>query len=132
MTPAASSTQAATQQSASPRADYFEQAIPQPYRVLGLRLLPLSLGRYRMMKRFDVAFVADGEAKMDEYDLLMGVFICSKRCDEFIRIANEGRVLDEIRKWSRRIMPRPWIGAIPFVGRRWRAKNDYNVLTAIE
>lgn len=131
MTPAASSTQAATQQKASPKADYFEQAIPQPYRILGLPLRPLSLGRYRLMKRFDVAFVADGEAKMEEYDLLMGLFICSMRCDEFIRIANEGRICAEVRKWSRRIMPHPWIGFIPWIAPRWRTKNDYNVLTAI-
>jgi len=59
-------------------------ALPDPYRILGLRLLPLSLGRYRLLQRFGCAFVSDTESSATVEDLLLGLVICSMRVREFV------------------------------------------------
>jgi len=82
--------------------DYFSAAVPEPYRILGLRLLPLSLGRYRLMRRFGVAFVLDGEEKAGIQDLLLGVLICSMRCDEFLPFLKTKDFTRKLRRWGRR------------------------------
>jgi hypothetical protein len=106
--------------------DYFSRCIPEPYRILGLQLLPLSLGRYRLLKRFNCAFVADDEASAEFGDLLLGVIICSLRCDEFLELVNSRRLEREIRRWSRKICPHPWIGCLPWIGKWWRARHSFN------
>ncbi len=113
--------------------DYFTRCIPEPFRVLGLQLLPLSLGRYRLLKRFECAFVADGEATAEIGDLLLGVIICSMRCDEFIALANSGGLEGEIRNWSKRACPHPLFGVLPFgIGKRWREKHSFNFIEKIQ
>lgn len=114
-----------------PSADYFSRVIPDPYRILGLQLLPLSLGRYRLLKRFNVAFVSDDESSAEIGDLLLGVLICSMPCAEFLELANSRNFHREVARWSRRILPNVWIGALPFFGKRWRAKHAFNVLEKI-
>ena len=86
-------------------ATIFQAAVPEPYRIFGLRLLPLSLGRYRLLKRFEVAFVAEGEATASMEDLLLGVLICSMRCEEFKAGVERGEwsVEAELRKWGKHI-----------------------------
>lgn len=111
-----------------PHADYFTDLVPEPYRILGLTLRPLSLGRYRLMRRFGVAFVDDDAAKADAGDLLLGVLICSMRCDEFLKFANSPGFAKEIRRWSRKIFPHPWICALPFgLGKWWRTKHAFDL-----
>lgn len=107
---------------ATPAPDYFKQVFPEPYRILGLRLLPLSVGRYRLLKRHECAFVAEGEASAGIPDLLIGVLICSMRVDEFNDFANSPQFAREIKRWSKRILPFSWLGALPWIGKRWRAK----------
>ncbi len=106
--------------------DYFPRCIPDPYRILGLQLLPLSLGRYRLLKRFDCAFVADGPAKADISDLLLGLVICSLRVEEFILMANAGQLAKEVCRWSRKACPHSWVGLIPWLGKWWRKKHSFN------
>lgn len=111
--------------------DYFSRAIPEPYRILGLQLLPLSVGRYRLLKRFEVAFVADGEANAGISDLLLGVLICSMRVDEFLRFSTSRHFQRDIRRWSKRIFPSVWICALPWFGKWWRRTRGFNVLEKI-
>lgn len=115
----------------------FAAAIPEPYQILGLRLLPLSLGRYRLLHRFNCAFVSDGEASASVPDLLLGVAICSLRCEEFLRTFETGEFFAFIKSWAKRIRAQPpWylrgkigrVVSVSFIGRRWRKKYSFDVI----
>jgi len=116
----------------------FTAAIPEPYQILGLRLLPLSLGRYRLLKRFDCAFVSETNTTATIGDLILGVLICSMRCDEFCAFYESPEFSREVRKWSNRIgaNPPPWlrnkiISASP-IGKRWRKKHSFNFIEKMQ
>jgi len=65
----------------------FEAAIPEPQTILGLRLLPLSLGRYQILKRFDCSFVADQDREISLEDvtgeLFFALLVCGLPVAEF-------------------------------------------------
>jgi hypothetical protein len=81
-------------------AAYFQAAIPEPYRIFGLRLLPLSLGRYRLLARFGCGFVADGEVQATMEDLLLGVLICSMRVKQFMEFIESPEAVSELKPWG--------------------------------
>ena len=83
-------------------AKYFEDIIPEAPRICGLQLKPLSIGRYRLMARFKVAFVSETETTATAGDLLMGVLICSMECEAFKRFAADKRFKKTLQKWGRR------------------------------
>lgn len=62
----------------------FKAAIPQPFRILGLPLKPLSIGRYRLLARFNCAFVSDEDRNATVEDLILGVLICSMTVQGFL------------------------------------------------
>ena len=109
-------------------AAYFNAAIPEPFRILGLTLKPLSLGRYRLLKRFDVAFVADEATKGGVSDLILGLLICSMRVDEFVTWANSKSFARDVRRWSRSLCRFPILGFLPWYGKRWREKHSFNIV----
>jgi hypothetical protein len=91
---------------------YFKAVVPEPFRILGLSLRPLSLGRYLLLKRFNCVFVAEevpqlqpGETLAEIYvgSLILGVFICSFRCDEFMALLESGRFMAEVEAWGNKI-----------------------------
>lgn len=85
-------------------ASYFKAAIPEPYRIFGLRLLPLSLGRYRLLERFHCAFVGPGEACATIQDLLLGILICSMPCREFLELIEDGKLFaKQLRRLGKRM-----------------------------
>jgi hypothetical protein len=86
----------------APHADYFTQIFQVPPLVCGRQLKPLSIGRYRMMSRFAVAFAADEERLATAGDLLMGVLICSMAVPEFMVFASQPNFKREVEKWGRR------------------------------
>ena len=81
--------------------DYFEQILPETPVVCGLRLKPLSIGRYRLMSRHKVAFVADSVSPATAGDLLMGVLICSMTCADFAAFVTDKHFQRELDRWSR-------------------------------
>lgn len=127
-------------------ADYFKAVVPEPFRILGRKLLPLSIGRYRLMKRFNVAFVADEAVSADVGDLLLGVLICSMSCEAFVAFADSNDFEPEIERWARKIRARPplflrWefstnkfkkfigiLASCSFYGRWWRKHNSFNIV----
>jgi hypothetical protein len=109
-------------------AAYFNAAFPEPFRILGLSLKPLSLGRYRLLKRFDCAFAAEDSRMPTFSDLILGLLICSMRCDEFLAWAESDNFMTDVRRWGRKVSPRPWVGKLPWVGRWWREKHSFNVI----
>ena len=103
-------------------ASYFEAIFPEPPIVCGLRLKPLSIGRYRLMARFKVAFVAEDETMATVRDLVWGALICSMDCRAFAVFSQSKKSDHEIRRWLRKFgffAPRyfQW----PFVG-QWLEK----------
>ncbi len=119
----------------------FKAAIPEPYQVLGLRLLPLSVGRYRLLKRFNVAFVADGDASAEMGDLILGVLICSMRCDEFLAFYESKEFTREVRRWASRIGANPpwylrgkWgrVISCTWIGRHWRINHSFNFVEKMQ
>jgi hypothetical protein len=84
-------------------ADYFEQIMPAPPIVCGRQLKCLSVGRYRLMSRFKVAFVSETTKIATAGDLLMGVLICSMSCDEFSEMVGQPDFKQQVQKWGRRM-----------------------------
>jgi len=81
----------------------FASAVPEPTTILGLRLLPLSLGRYRLLKRFGCSFVAEGFATASMDDLFLGLVICSLACGEFLELIESPHAGRELKRWGKRI-----------------------------
>ena len=83
--------------------DYFAQILPATPVVCGLQLKPLSIGRYRRMRRMNVAFVADNPQEVENTslvgDLLKGVLICSMSCSEFDEFISQKDSEKQIKKW---------------------------------
>jgi hypothetical protein len=82
---------------------YPNAALPQPVQILGLKLKPLSLGHVILMKRHDVAFVAESDAVAGIEDLIMGVLICSMTFDEWQKFEESEGLFNEITRWGRRV-----------------------------
>lgn len=85
-------------------AAYFKAAIPNPCVIFGVRLLPLSIGRYRLLKRFDCAFVSAGEETASFGDLALGIIICSMPVREFLELIDEPKkFMRQMKRFGRRI-----------------------------
>jgi len=65
-------------------AAYFKAAIPEPYRILGLKLKPFSLGHYFILRRFECSFVDDEKATATLEDLIFAVSVCSMSYKDFL------------------------------------------------
>jgi hypothetical protein len=104
-------------------ADYFDQIMPAPPAVCGRQLKVLSIGRYRLMSRFKVAFVAEREGVATAGDLLMGVLICSFSCEEFSEMVSTPNFKSQVQKWGRKMgfFP-PRCFSWPMVG-KWLHRN---------
>lgn len=83
-------------------AAYHKAAFPEPYQILGLKLKPLSLGRYRLLQRFNCAFVSEEETTAALDDLLIGILICSMTCRDFAEFMDQDNAEEEIKKWGER------------------------------
>ena len=84
----------------------FAATLPEPFTILGLRLLPLSLGRYRLLKRFDSPFVADEEKAITPdiltKELFFALLICGLPVEEFkILLANPEKLAREARRFGK-------------------------------
>lgn len=84
----------------------FQAALPEPHVILGLRLLPLSLGRYRLLKRFNSPFVSEEQEELSLNkicgELFFALLICGLRCDEFRSLMEAGRLEKEVKRWAKR------------------------------
>ncbi len=119
-------TRAATQTADAPpitvlnpiHADYFDSILPETPVICGLQLKPLSLGRYRLMARFKVAFVSDTTVKAHAGDLLMGCLICSMDCEDFVKFASQKDFKKECMRWGQKFgFYPPKLFSWPFIGR---------------
>lgn len=94
--------------------DYFNQVLPSPPVVCGKALKPLSVGRYRRMRRLNVAFVADEPKEVPPHtlvgDLLKGVLVCSLSCAEYDEFIQQSDVGEQIVKFAQQqgFLPEPY------------------------
>ena len=83
----------------------FKAAMPEPHTVLGLRLLPLSIGRYRLLKRFNSPFVSEDDVEMSLNsivgELVFALIVCGLRCDEFENLIDTGKIEKECRRFNK-------------------------------
>ena len=82
--------------------DYANAFVPEPFRILGLRLKPFSLGHYLLLRRFNCAFVQDepGSATVD--DLVLGVLICSLSQSAFLQFIEQKDFLKQMAAWGKK------------------------------
>jgi hypothetical protein len=86
-----------------PASPYAHAAIPDPFRILGLRLQPFSLGHLLLLQRFDCAFLADTPTTATKADLILGVLVCSMRPVEFLDFLESPSFVREVATWGKKI-----------------------------
>jgi hypothetical protein len=74
--------------------------LPDPVRVLGVPLRPLSLGSVLILRKLANRFIIGGPADLG--DLLTGIFVCSRPMEE----AKAGLASGEAMRWSKQLAGR--------------------------
>lgn len=64
-------------------------------------------------------------------DLIIGVLICSMRCEEFLEFIESPDFSKQVRAWGKKVTSSPIIGRIPFLGKAWRRHHGFNVIEKI-
>ncbi|MDD5351531.1 MAG: hypothetical protein PHQ12_15065 [Chthoniobacteraceae bacterium] len=93
---------------------YAFAAIPDPYRILGLRLRPFSLGHWLLMQRFSCSFATQPNtptlhhsttpsAAASRDDCLLGILICSMRHADFLAFIEQKDCFKQITKWGKKV-----------------------------
>ncbi len=70
---------------------------PEPYRILGLKLLPFSLGHYFILTRHGCAFVSDSLKGATRADLTLACLVCSMTYEQWREFSNP----DPMSFWER-------------------------------
>lgn len=65
----------------------FIASQPEPYRVLGLKLRPFSLGHYFILTRHGCAFVADSVHAASRKDLILACLVCSMTYEQWLEFS---------------------------------------------
>jgi hypothetical protein len=64
-------------------------------------------------------------------DLIIGILICSMRCEEFLEFIESKDFAKEVRRWGKKVTSSPILGRIPFFGKWWRKNHGFNVIEKI-
>jgi len=76
---------------------YVSAIIPEPYTICGLRLKPFCLGHYLLMKKFQVSYANDSEARTNPVELvkdfLLALVICSLSYEEFLEAVTTDKLM---------------------------------------
>lgn len=83
-----------------PAGDYFDLIHPVCPVICGRRLKPLSLTRYKSLKRLKVAFVSDEPVVATARDLMIGVLVCSSTAAEFAEMLASDSFEAELDRWA--------------------------------
>jgi hypothetical protein len=81
--------------------DYFASAAPEPWRILGHTLLPLSAGHLILLHRVESAFVSGEQPLFD--DLALSVFICSRPYDETLAAWDSPAYPKYLKRWQKQV-----------------------------
>lgn len=74
---------------------------PTPHTILGLRLLPLTLGHYSLFEFLELAWVTGGDVEWN--DLALGVAICAVPFAEAKRMIYDPGTERVLRDWAERL-----------------------------
>ncbi len=103
--------------------NYFSAAYPEPWQVLGVKLLPFSFGHYIKLHRLGCAFVAETEQPATIGDLLLGIVVCSMR-------SNPDPEQDPFWQWLHRDKPEGLFAKLRWIIRRHKmTPAEYEILT---
>lgn len=92
-------------------ADYYKARIPEPVRILGLKLRPFALGHLVLLHRIESYFVGASETLTYE-DLALSVLICSLPYKEALE-ALEDKDLDRfMRRWVAKLTGRGFLATL--------------------
>lgn len=88
-------------------AGYYRAAIPEPFNILGKRLLPLSLGHITTLSRLDSPFFSETKQPVAVGDLALAVAVCSLDYEAGVRLVQSPETPTRMRKWGRRLCNHP-------------------------
>ena len=94
-------------------AAYLQAAIPEPYRILGIRLRSFSIGHLFLLHRHGCNFITAAKPPWID-DLILGILVCGLSYEEGVSIFNDQSATDtQIAKWRKTCLVRRFFG-IPF------------------
>lgn len=79
---------------------FLKAAIPEPFTILGKRLLPFSLGHELLLQRFDSPFALESKETPILADLFTAVWICSHDFDTAVARFWLQETQDEMAAWG--------------------------------
>lgn len=85
---------------------YYEAHVPEPFRILGQKLKPLSLGHRILLQRIESAYIIGGTFSID--DLVASVFICSRTYEEGLDALDDPDVSKFMLRWWNQLTKRSW------------------------
>lgn len=81
---------------------YYSAVIPEPVLVLGLPLLPLSLGHLILLNRMESAFVIGGQPTFQ--DLAVSVAICAQRYEDALASLSDPDLPTFMHRWHEKLV----------------------------
>lgn len=89
-------------------ADIFKAVAPDRWQILGLKLIPFSLGHLVLLHRFDSAFIGGDPDPNPFTDLALAVFICSRTYEQALDDLNDPTLSREMHRWARKCTGKTW------------------------
>ena len=84
-------------------ASYIKAAIPEPHTILGRKLRPFCVGHYKILSRFDCAYVSEKSAQASREDLIFAVLVCSMRPKEFLEFIEQADFEKQLKGWGKKV-----------------------------
>lgn len=80
--------------------NYFDAQVPEPWQILGLKLLPFSVGHFVILSKLD-SFAVNPNVKYNEQELLQAIWVCAHSYAENLRMLDDPRTILRIMRWHR-------------------------------
>lgn len=82
---------------------YEHAVLPKPFTICGRHLKPFSFGHFIILRRFDVGFVSDEEARLTLEDIVFSLFVCSQTYEECEEKLYSGQWHLEVTEWGKHV-----------------------------
>lgn len=84
----------------SQRNSYLEAAVPEPFTVLGRKLLPFSVGHQILLEKFGSSYALGYTEAPGYSDLILSVFICSHTFEENLKQLKSRHLSLRLKLWG--------------------------------
>jgi len=81
--------------------EYVKSFLPNRYVILGVKLKPLSLGHYILMRRLEVAYATDTQSSVAFSDFVLALLICSMTYEEFVDYLDRPDFIKNLQRESK-------------------------------